>query len=332
MADSSTGDAGLLGKYVTIVNTSRDDVNGSVGLCKTFIPDKQRYAIHVCKGLVPPTEAIMNLKVENLTPAGTMAGKIAEYKMMAVEAAKDPQMKQSLAAFSLMSSELERFLATYGLTIRTFFAGIFGLVSVHFYFRGLMKTLMLFFLVYYPTMFAMPDLRARKSPLQIIRNLPNNIRSQLTVATGRDIPVWAVTGGFVLVWGMGAKVVLSPASAAAVASSHGSIPAAEIDKAYAMGFDDGSAGKPYGTSLPTGPSVGSDASYDSPPPPASSSSPFNFSNLMSLGLLAKFAYEAGSDGAGGWNPVLIVPYVQANPMKAMVPAFGLYRIGKAFLG
>ena len=81
---------------------------------------------------------------------------------MAVEAAKDPRMKQSLAAFSLMSSELERFLAAYGLTIRTFFAGIFGLLSVHFYFRGFMKTLMLFFPVYYPTIFALPDIKMRK--------------------------------------------------------------------------------------------------------------------------------------------------------------------------
>jgi hypothetical protein len=36
---------------------------------------------------------------------------------------------------------------------------VFGLLSVHFYFRGLLKTLILFFLVYYPIMFALPDIR-----------------------------------------------------------------------------------------------------------------------------------------------------------------------------
>jgi hypothetical protein len=53
---------------------------------------------------------------------------------------------------------------------------------------------------------------------------------------------------------------------------------------------------------------------------------------MSVGLLVKFVYDAGSDGAGGWNPIFIVPNVKANPMKAMVPAFSLYRIFKAFAG
>lgn len=133
-----------------------------------------------------------------------------------------------------------------------------------------MKTMMLFFLIYYPIMFALPDIRMKKvrlgekakctifnehlthlsfttlqPPVQIIRNIPNNIAAQVAAATGKTIPVWAVSGVFVLIWGMGAKVIFSPASATAVAS-RGAIPAAELDKAYAMGFDDGSAGKVRG--------------------------------------------------------------------------------------
>ena len=77
--------------------------------------------------------------------------------------------------------------------------------------------------------------------MQIIRNIPINITAQVTAATGKSIPVWAVAGVFVLIWGMGAKVLFSPASAAV--ASRGAVAAADLDKAYAMGFDDGSAGK-----------------------------------------------------------------------------------------
>jgi hypothetical protein len=48
----------------------------------------------------------MNLKVENISPAGTMACKMASYKMQAVEGFKDPQMKEAMKAFSLMSNEV----------------------------------------------------------------------------------------------------------------------------------------------------------------------------------------------------------------------------------
>ena len=48
----------------------------------------------------------MNLKVENISPAGMMACKIASYKMQAVDQFKDPQMKEAVKAFSLMLREV----------------------------------------------------------------------------------------------------------------------------------------------------------------------------------------------------------------------------------
>jgi len=232
----------------------------------------------------------------------------------------------AIQGFRVMTAELESFLSIYGLTTRTFVTAVLLLLSFHFYFRGLLKTLMLFFLVYYPLMFALPDIRMKKSPLQVLRNIPNNVRIQVNMASGRDIPAWAVTLVFVGVWGLGFKAVVSPS--AAISPVVGSAAGADIDKAYAMGFDDGSAGKPFGTSLNTPP----EGSVDYDPQVEPKASPFNFSLLMSTGLLVKFAYDAGQDGVGGWNPAMILPNVRANPMKAAMPAFGLYRLVTALRG
>ena len=44
--------------------------------------------------MFPPTESIMNLKVENIEPAGMVKAKVGGFKNSLVEAAKEPQVKE----------------------------------------------------------------------------------------------------------------------------------------------------------------------------------------------------------------------------------------------
>ena len=53
---------------------------------------------------------------------------------------------------------------------------------------------------------------------------------------------------------------------------------------------------------------------------------------MSAGLIVKAGFDLGKGTDGVWNPANIVPNGKANPMRLMMPAFGMDRILKALGG
>ena len=91
--------------------------------------------------------------------------------------------------------------------------------------------------------------------------------------------------------------------------------------------------QPFGTSLEESVGSGSDVPYDDlgsvAPPPATGLGALGFTHLMSAGLIVKAGYDLGKGTDGVWNPANIVPNGKANPMRLMMPAFGMYRILKA---
>ncbi|GMH76796.1 hypothetical protein TrST_g11397 [Triparma strigata] len=326
-----SADPSILDHFCVIVNTSHETLNGQCCLVSSFDPSKSRYTASAVTSIMPATKRTLQLKAENLQPASSMEQKKYQYmKLKPYELLQDPKYAEVLRNAFQLQTELTSVASSYGLNLSILSKILPVLLLLHTYFFGFIKTFLLVTLITYPIIFSLPSLRLNKPILQCIKSIPLNLSTELTRATGYNVSSSLATIGLAGFYGMGVYTYFKSGGTKVVG---GGVDQGMMERIYAKGYDDGSAGKPFGTSLEESVGSGSDVPYDDlgsvAPPPATGLGALGFTHLMSAGLIVKAGYDLGKGTDGVWNPANIVPNGKANPMRLMMPAFGMYRILKA---
>lgn len=297
----------------------------------------------------------MNLKAENLRPASSNEVRMYKYlKQKPAEYYKsvqdNPQLKQALAGAEVLQRDLSASLSHYSpVPLSTLGYALPPILLLHVYFKGFIKTFLLITFVWYPLMLLLPDMKARKPLLSSLKNLPVRLAAEITRSAGRNVPTWAAAALIVAFYAIGFYAYFSPGSSlprtAATAASAGPHPG--LEAAYAAGYDDGSAGKPY-SFVPPSPSSGARTKPPPPPPAYDPSDPYasytggassavpsrvappglpsllTFGNALSTFVVYKSVNDLGAMSA--WNPTAMVENAKANPLRFVGAAFAGYRL------
>jgi len=185
-----------------------------------------------------------------------------------------------------MQAKFDGILRRHGWTTEHFLILLFALHLGLWYFRGIARTGVFMFLWYIPFITSFKDLLDGVDVKTIPGRFGMNVRTKVlaSVPGAEKISDRMITTAYACVAVLGAKYIYTyPAGAAvgaaAAAAGGGALAQSEVDRIYGMGFDDGAAGKPFGTALddPSRNSAsGTDGDY-APPAPAPVA---GFQNLM----------------------------------------------------
>jgi len=358
-----TDPSGFLESLVTIVKTSRQDVNGCVGKAISYNSEKARYSVKCADG------SVKNLKVENLTKGNQMVlsykYKIQGYRHMATAS---PQAKEALESFKQHKESLDMFLASLPtakvLNAQTLFIICCVVFNLHAYYRGLAKTFMLIALLYYPTVLFLPCWRQTRNVKSALGLIVRVSKDGLVNATGQQWITESMVGvAMMLFLFVVIKAIVASPPATATAAAYGGarggvgggggsgkmISNAHMDKIYAAGFNDATEGKLYGASLgqffnelgastEAASASGLDDNFsdefsdnyvppEDTPVPAPNDNSLGFAGTISLALGAKLIFDLGKDDNGGWNPANFPANAQRiGPMRMAMPMFGLARL------
>jgi len=353
-SSSSNDPASLLNTLVTVVGTSRADLNGSIGKVTSFISEKDRYSILCSDG------SIKNLKVDNLSKGNQLAlsykYKLQTYKHAAFNS---PQSKDMFKQAGEVKNTLDQFLSTLPtakvVNSQSLFIFCCVVFNLHAWFRGIVKTLLLIMFCYYPMVLFLPCWKQTRSVKGAWKLLFSSIKDALVKATGQR---WISEKMVMVLFGVMAVFVVkaiitsppspspgpSPGTSSSFSSSTPTMSNALIDQVYAAGFNDGTDGKLYGASLKqflkgdggSGSGSGSvdfaeDYSNNYPPPSEASPPPaddsLGMTGTFTLALFGKLIYDLGKEPGGGWNPAMFpVNYQTIGAMRCMMPLFGMARI------
>eukprot|EP00546_Thalassionema_frauenfeldii_P009606 CAMPEP_0178909844 /NCGR_PEP_ID=MMETSP0786-20121207/8764_1 /TAXON_ID=186022 /ORGANISM="Thalassionema frauenfeldii, Strain CCMP 1798" /LENGTH=336 /DNA_ID=CAMNT_0020582023 /DNA_START=50 /DNA_END=1060 /DNA_ORIENTATION=+ len=321
---------------VKVQGTSRNEVNGQLGIALQYNADRGRYTIHMVQ-----SQTSMALKPENLIKASTMETYQAQFQQLT----KDPRIRQQFMQYYNQAQSMLGMKPEYA-------AGVIlvGLILVM-YFVGFSKTLMALSMMLLILVIIGPDLFIERQPWNVVmsnfpRRCRESIETSLPAARGK-LSNHVAAGIVVFMLAMSVKILLtSPASAAKpqAAFSTASASAARIEDAYKLGFEDAKNGAEYGTSLPTSKTAASSSDddfmddeipydYTNIPSPTAKSSSFGFSQIMSLFYLYRTATQLGNDPAGGnFSLQRLMANLRGMEIWQMgILGFSLYNLVRSFI-
>mmetsp|Transcript_7629 Transcript_7629/g.10866 ORF Transcript_7629/g.10866 Transcript_7629/m.10866 type:complete len:336 (-) Transcript_7629:253-1260(-) len=273
---------------VKVVNTARDDMNGQLGIVTAYNQGRGRYIVHMTA-----TQSTTALKPENLT-RGTMMDKVkANYQQIR----NDPNLKRQLQqVYSVMDSKIPDPYKPEHVAI-----GVLLFVIGCVYFIGLTKMISLITLLMLLGIIVAPDLMAAAQSQQppslqtMASNFPRRCRETIeqsfpslagkvtdNIALGVVLlAIFMVGKGIVSNPAKQARRTMEAANAAAGTSSSSSARMMKqssdiLEQAYKVGFEDGTSGKEFGTSLAQVIANHQDANNDILPPMASSTNSLDF--------------------------------------------------------
>jgi hypothetical protein len=321
---------------VKVVNTSREEINGQLGIAVGF--QGGRYMVHNVQ-----TQQILSLKPENLVKASTMESYLAQYQMLT----NDPRVKQNIQEYYEKAKRalhpVKPEYALLGLVLLWF-----GLV----YFVGFTKTLMVTSVVFLLGFLVAPDIIQGASFRTTLNNVPGRTRQAIEetlpflkgrlsnrVALGILILMVAMSMQSVFVGGKRKPPMATQPMAPPVANK------ALQEQYYKWGFDDAKGGLEFGTSLQNLETTATSArplheddyppmEFDDaymPPPPANKRS-FGFGSAMSAFYLVRLANELGTDAGNGFSFERMVENARTlEPWKLGMAAFSLYNLVRSFI-
>ena len=305
--------------FVKIVGTSRDALNGKVGLVLSYASDRSRYVVHLGADQVA-------LKSENLQKASYFEQIQAQFRILR----DDPNVQRQIQAvydkIAAVSPVKPEYLAG-GLLVSIVASG---------YFLGVSKTLMIISFLMMVLMIVAPDLTT--DPSRIVANFPfrlkQTIRESIPYVGPKIAASDTLTAGMVgLMLYFLARTVMAPSSTVKKAAA----PASPFNPEhyYKLGFEDSTEDRAYGFSMPTADEprvVMDDSSWPMDPLPAPKKSPWNFSTAMSIMYLGRTVWSLGQDGTGRWSPSAVIHNVrQMDAMRLAFLGLAVYRVVNAFL-
>lgn len=340
---------------VKVVGTSREDVNGSLGIVVSYNNARGRYMVHLTQ-----SQNQVAMKPDNLVPASMLEKGKAYYE----QARNEPQIR------TMINNVTARLPP--GVTLQQVGLGIVVVLVGLIYFLGFSRTLMLISFTMIVLMVIGPDLMAGNANAQtIVRNAPDRFRAMVrdSFPGGRyiaDKPYALAALAALMVVFFVKSMVTSP-SAYKTAASTGNIPfTADHDPTtttmpsrpgvsltpreyYNLGFEDAKQDRIFGESLPKEDDpiysssssssydpMDNDAQYTMPPPPSSDSwgsKLFSMSSAMSLMYIGRTVMELGRGGPQGqWNFELFkANLANMETWKLGLLGLSLYRLVAVFI-
>mmetsp|Transcript_31832 Transcript_31832/g.73128 ORF Transcript_31832/g.73128 Transcript_31832/m.73128 type:complete len:356 (+) Transcript_31832:187-1254(+) len=337
---------------VKVQNTSRDDVNGLLGIAITFQVDKGRYLVHMVV-----SQTTMSLKPDHLVKASMMESAQAQWE----HAKRDPNLQRQLSRYTRLCKE------RLGVTPQV--AGGIALVSLLLgcWFLGISYTFLLMSLLLMVLIVIGPDVMESGWNARIMmQNFPRRCRetidSGFPIARGKFTDKTACVI-MLFMWGLGLYILFGSAlfgTSAKTAATMAKTAAAPqstavtattkklLEEAYKKGFEDASNELDYGTSLEeltkqmlkdsksphrdllTEDGVPTD--YSAPPPPKKSSSSFGMSQAISVFYLYRTISELGMDAGTFSTQALIANLRTLEPWKLGLAGLSIYNLLRPVLG
>lgn len=344
---------------VKVQNTSQESVNGKLGIVVQYTQERGRYLVHLTE-----TQQSVALKPENLVKASMFEQAKAQYQQLT----KDPQIKREITKYyNLAASKLppnvkpEHAAAGFGVAL---------LLAM--YFVGFTRVLMVITMILLVGLIIAPDLLVNGNlSIPHWKVLVNNFPMRCRTTIEQSMPLLKgrltdkIAAGIVLLFLTTSLFTVimpkSPATAAAAtrpaAAGRPLASAASIEEAYRFGFEDATAGKEFGTSMPaklpagTKPIVGSDP-LDTSTGGAGSSNYYyeeddfmplprtvqkswyqklGMWQIMSIMNIGRTLNELGRDAHGAFSPQLVWARLQtADPMKLGLFSLSVYNVVKVF--
>mmetsp|Transcript_38576 Transcript_38576/g.44958 ORF Transcript_38576/g.44958 Transcript_38576/m.44958 type:complete len:361 (-) Transcript_38576:227-1309(-) len=347
---------GLISQVVKIVETARDDLNGSLGTVISYNVERNRYSVNVWLQNVPQ---IFSLKPGNLIKASAIEkAKYSAQNMFSEfqRLQKDPRVRDQIRTMYQSSQRfLPSFLSPERFALLSMLLFILGIK-----FLGLSKMFMLLSLLSLPIVVSLEDIQRGTDMKSIVRNFPKNLRKTVVQTTGfTGVSEKVALVGFAIVVCLSIKILVTnptplprqmtrPPTPVDV-SSMNSFSAEDM---YKLGYDDGIEKKSFGTSLPAEASLilpseqqGLDANlgggfdsaddinwqYNSPSPPKSPSSGFGTASMLSLFHLGRTVKNLATGPDGRLNPQIFVANARMmEPMQMGLVGLSAYGLLKAF--
>jgi hypothetical protein len=331
---------------VKVVNTSRAELNGLLGIAVQFDAGRGRYLIHMVGD-----QQTMALKPENLVKASTFESLKAQYDQLS----KDPRVKKEITKYyNLVQSKT-------GVKPEYFAGSMVACILVGVYFLGFTKVLMLLSTVLLIAIVAAPDLVTGVDLKTVISNFPMRSREAMEQSVpflkGKLTNLMAVSvvalmvilcfKSLIFTKGTGkAAASLASKSKTAVASVS-ALSREQLENAYKFGFDDASNGKDFGfSSVDVLVKANNVASLDAtvadeyiaggystadyaPPPQRSFVSKIGISQAMSAFYLYRTAMEIGVDAHGTFSPQFFMAQLRTQEVWRLgILGFTLYNLVK----
>eukprot|EP00523_Entomoneis_sp_CCMP467_P003705 CAMPEP_0168752378 /NCGR_PEP_ID=MMETSP0724-20121128/18353_1 /TAXON_ID=265536 /ORGANISM="Amphiprora sp., Strain CCMP467" /LENGTH=357 /DNA_ID=CAMNT_0008800621 /DNA_START=31 /DNA_END=1104 /DNA_ORIENTATION=+ len=337
--------------FCKIVNTSRETLNNQLAAVLAYQEDRGRYVVHLTL-----SQQQASLKPENVVKASYLEQIQGQYQGIV----NHPDIKRQVDYYTNLVQQRT------GLKWYYVAAGAAVLLLVAIYLVGFSRFFMLTSFVIMVALVAAPDFGA---PMKTIaQNFPMRframIREQVPVVGPRIADnqyLSLAVMGLLLAFFVNAML---PARSAAVTTAATTAPldlsttkphvpgsssssSSLLEEYYRKGFQDGEAGREFGTSMPvpvddepepeytTTSSSNSYQDYPPPPPPQSSggfSKLLDWSTMMSLMYLGQQGYTLGRTADGGWDAQLALANFQTmDMMRKGFLAFSLYRLVSKFL-
>ena len=332
---------------VKVVNTSRDVLNGKLGIVLAYQNDRGRYVV-----LMTVSQEQVSLKPDNLVKGSWTEQFQAQYELMQNNA----QVRQQLRSI------YEQVQRVTGVKPEYVAGGVAVALLVSFFLFGFSRVMMVISFAMLLGLMVQPDIQAGASMKQIMRNAPMRfkamIRQNVPMVGDRIANSDILTGlafGVIVFFFINAlvggrstpKATPPPPHAAGGAMPFVPKPAVPdrrlLEDFYKLGFEDGQTGKEFGTSLPEveiEPPKGADPEFSWPgsdyvPPqtPRSSllSKMTNWSSLLSLYVVASTVFNAGRTPEGGFDPQLMVVNIRMlDVWKQGMLALSVYRLLSPF--
>ena len=333
---------------VKVMNTSREVLNGKLGIVLAYQSDRGRYVIAMAV-----SQEQVSLKPDNLVKGSWIEQVQAQYQFMRY----NPQVQQQFQAFYQQVQQRTGTKPEYVAAA----IGIVLLVCVYVF--GFSRTVLVVSFAMLVALVLQPDWSSGRSSRDVLRNAPmrfkNMVRQNVPVV-GHRIADSNILSGLVfavimfffvnaLVGGGGRTNLAVP-----VPPSGGSGPTPTyvptkptVDRAlledyYEKGFRDARDGFEFGTSLPKadppkGVAPDSDFSWPgsnyipshtpSPSSPSMISKLTNWSSMISMYVVGSTLYNAGRTADGGFDPHLMVVNVRMlDVWKQGMLALSVYRL------
>jgi hypothetical protein len=288
---------------VKIHGTSRDDVNGQLGIAMQFNTERGRYVVHLVN-----TQTTMAIKPDNIVQAST----IETYQAQFQQIRKDPAVRRQITHYYNMAQAKLGFKPEYA-------GGAIALALLALiYFIGFSRTLMILSMIMMVALIIGPDVANGMSPRLVAQHFPRRCRETIEQSApfARGRLTDPIAAGIVIAMLLlaGTSVFLSPQR-----SASGSSP---LPSSSSPLMDDGTPRDLSGS-----------ADYESyaPPPSIASKPSFGFSQAMSAFVIYRTVSELGNDGTGFSLQLAIANAKQMDMVKMGLLAFSIYNLARPFL-
>lgn len=324
---------------VKVVNTSREEINGVLGIAVAF--QGGRYLVHNVQ-----SQQIISLKPDNLVKASTIESARAQYQQLK----NDPRLQTKVKDYYDKAKRvLHPVKPEYALLC------LVGMWIGLAYLVGFTKTLMVTSMVLMVAFLVAPDVMQGASIRTTLNNLPGRTRQAMEdtlpflkgrlsnrVALGILILMVTMAGHSLFV--SGKRKSTMAATQPIRVPPHPAITKALQEQYYKLGFDDAKGGFEFGTSLKETMTGGArsleeeedypefDNEYNNMPPAPAKKRSFGLGSAISAFYLYRIATELGTDVGNGFSFERMVANARTlETWKLGMVAFSLYNLIRSFI-